>query len=246
MKLVVCGSSWSAVSKKIGFEGTHWSEILCKKLNATLLNLSVGGASNSNIRLQIDAAKELKPNFILFNAENAVRIDVKNLSKNILKKNVKKYNSINFAGRITSTNHLATVSPLIIEKGSLVNKLITSKQRQVIYDYYEYIYDDIWKNQTDQYIMNSGILDLHIRNFNFLFNPYLLGDDFDLPEFIKEKHFVNNNLNFKQIKKMYFVKGEDDPDYHTTPEGQQFIAELYYKEITNYIEKYGLDNHKIV
>jgi hypothetical protein len=241
MKLVVCGSSWSSVSKKLGFEGTHWSELLSKKLNATLLNLAVGGASNSNIRLQLDAAKELEPNFILFNAENAIRIDIKNLNKNNLKKNVKKYNSNNFAGRKTSTNHLITVSPSIIEQESKITELVTNKQRQAIYDYYEYIYDDIWKKQTDQYIMNSGILDLYINNFNFLFNPYLLSDDFDLPKFIKEKHFVDSKLNFKIIRDMYTFSNKDDPGYHVSKDGQKIIAELYYTEITNYIEKYGLD-----
>ena len=240
MLLVVCGSSWSAISTIPGFEGTHWSELLAKKLNAELINLAIGGASNIKIRIQLNAAKKIKPNFILFNADDAARIEIKNLNNSNLK-NIKRYNIENFAGYKSSSNHLISTSPAIISQKTKFNELITSEQRQAIYDYYNYIYDDVWKKQIDQYIMNSGILDLHIQNFNFLFNPYLLGDDFELPQSIIEKYFVNKDLNFKNIHKLYPIIDGNDPGYHTVLEGQQVISEKYYTAITNYIEKYKVN-----
>jgi hypothetical protein len=241
MKLVVCGSSWSAVSKKIGFESTHWSEILAKKLNAGIINLAVSRASNSNIRLQLDTAKKFKPDFLLFNAEDSGRIDIKILNNTILKKNIKKHDYRSFMGYQTSTNYLMSTSLTMADQQLKLNDYITDAQRQAIYDYYNYIYDDLWKKQTDQYIMNSGILDLHIQNFNFLFNPYLLSDNFELPQSIIEKHFVNEDLNFKNIRKLYPIIDDNDPGYHTALEGQQVIAEKYYAAITNYIEKYKVN-----
>jgi hypothetical protein len=240
MKLVVCGSSWSCVSKIVRFEGTHWSELLAKKCNASLINLAIGGATNANIRLQLDTAKKLKPDFIFFNADDAARIDVKNYNSNILEKNIKKYNTKNFTEQKSSTNNLISITTATIES-SFKNKKISENQKQAIIDYFIHIYDDNWKNQVDQYIINSGIYELYDQKFNFLFNPYLLSDDFDLPKFIKEKHFVNEDLNFNKIRKLYHFIDGNDPGYHTTPEGQQVIAEKYYTAITNYIEKYNVN-----
>jgi hypothetical protein len=241
MKLVVCGSSWSSISKMPGFEGTHWSELLTKKLNAALINLAISRASNSNIRLQLDFAKKLKPDFLLFNAEDFGRIDIKILNNTIFKKNIKKYNYKSFIGHKGSSNYLMSTSLTGVDQKLNLNDYIVDAQRQAIYDYYNYIYDDVWKKQTDQYIMNSGILDLHIQNFNFLFNPYLLSDDFELPQSIIEKHFVNEDLNFTNIRNNYPTIKGNDPGYHTALEGQQVIAEKYYTAITNYIEKYKVN-----
>jgi len=240
MKLVICGSSWSCVSKKVGFEGTHWSELLAVKCNASLINLAIDGATNANIRLQLDTAKKLKPDFILFNADDAARIDVKNYNSNILEKNIKKHDYKSFTGHKLSTNHLISITTATIES-SFKNKKISENQKQAIIDYFIHIYDDNWKNQIDQYIMISGILDLHIKNFNFLFNPYLLNDEFDISSFFKEKYFVDKDLNFNQLRKLYHFIDGNDPGYHTAPEGQQVIAEKYYTAITNYIEKYNVN-----
>lgn len=69
--LIVCGDSFQSISDQSSedlresFIGTHWSEVLSKKLDYNLINLAMPGCSNSLIVLQIMEAIKLNPSLII-------------------------------------------------------------------------------------------------------------------------------------------------------------------------------------
>ena len=243
MKLVVCGCSFSAKSPKPDFIRTHWSEILAEKLNAKLINLAVGGATNNFIRLQLETAKDLKPDFIIINATTPNRLELRNLEykKSIFAKKIKNYSYKNcYWNSFTGKGNLIGL-PITTILDKKTNIPITEKQVRIVDDYLNDIYDEVWKTQLDRYVLTSGIYELYYNNYNFLFNQYLLDSDFVIDKNIKEKHFVEDDLDFNLIEERFRIARDKDPGYHTAPEGQQVIAEKYYTAITNYIEKYNVN-----
>ena len=63
MHLMVAGCSFSAVSKT--HPGTAWSEVLAKKLGWRLTNLARQGCSNGGIRVQMDEIRRQRPDFAI-------------------------------------------------------------------------------------------------------------------------------------------------------------------------------------
>jgi hypothetical protein len=111
------------------------------------------------------------------------------------------------------------------------------------------IYDPEWKKQQDEWIMREGILSLFLEGIPFLVlpnllwphdinNPTLWRDAF--PSIIPDKYIqLDPNKTPQAVCGNYPFAGteNDDPGYHSSPEGQRVIAENFYKIIT---ESFGI------
>ena len=77
MKILVCGDSFCVTDPD--YPGLHWSEkILNSSSNFELCNLSVGGASNALIAIQLMQGLKLKPDFVILSFTNEHRYEKDN------------------------------------------------------------------------------------------------------------------------------------------------------------------------
>jgi hypothetical protein len=116
--------------------------------------------------------------------------------------------------------------------------------------YVNFLYDKNWKRQLDEWIIRDGLVQLKANNIPFLINP---GYSFwaDIAEM---QHVLYNVLESIYIQEdkiksphgayvMFPPHGHSptqpygppgaDPGYHTTPEGQTYLANHYYNIIKN-------------
>lgn len=107
--------------------------------------------------------------------------------------------------------------------------------------YIDAIYDANWKQQMDQWIITEGVLQMFHDGLNFIVSPALLWpwsvenqtqwrDAF--PAVIPDQYIMQNSLeSVLSVSGSYPFEGED-PGYHTSQEGQEKIADNYYRRIT--------------
>jgi hypothetical protein len=228
MKIAICGCSFSACSTIEEYKGTHWSELL----DHDVYNFARQGVSNSVIRLQIDEAVKINPNLVIINATSPDRLDVPI--------NVQGYNKQqglkNFNYNIGPYNMLSETMFSIIEwekhphREKRVNQSIIESTK----NYGAFLYDKAWRTQCDNWIINSGLYQLIDLGIDFIYNPWIINHDDTYhnmsAEFV-EKYFIPQSLNFKLLMHRYYVMPGLDPGYHTTLEGQQYIAAEYLKLI---------------
>jgi len=118
--------------------------------------------------------------------------------------------------------------------------------------YVNHLYDARWKKQMDQWIIRDGLVQLQSNNISFLINPgHSMWNTMDemnssLANVIEKKYILDD-----ETKNPYyaFIKyppdgvtpenpyGKYDPGYHTSLEGQHYIANNFYNIIKN---KFGL------
>lgn len=126
------------------------------------------------------------------------------------------------------------------------------KQTQAsIRQWVDRIYDNNWKRQMDQWIITEGVMQMFHDNLNFLVMPGILwwhddGGDATaqhwrdaFPKVIPDRYIMLTPMqsqltishdSFPIDKDHAFLKGTD-PGYHTSEQGQQFIADNWYKRI---------------
>jgi hypothetical protein len=112
--------------------------------------------------------------------------------------------------------------------------------------YIDGIYDANWKKQMDEWIITEGVLQMYHDGLNFLVQPVLLWP-FDpnnltqwrtaFPKIIPDCYIMlNESESVLPICGNNPFTGED-PGYHSGPQGQQIIADNWYRRIT---EDFGL------
>jgi hypothetical protein len=240
MKIVVCGCSFSSpVGGK--FEGMHWSELLSLALGAELIGLARQGISNNVIRLQINEAIKLDPDLVLINSTTPDRIEFP-IDPDLSTVDPEKYVSYtngayNYQNGLNNFNYPGHSNTMISEtmfsiidwpKHPYRNNPISSDIKFATKLYASYLYDTSWKKQCDRWIINSGLWELINNKIPFLYNNYIT-ENKDLPQWVIDKHTVPSHLDLIRLMKLYKVEGANDPGYHTTAEGQQFIADEYLK-----------------
>jgi len=112
--------------------------------------------------------------------------------------------------------------------------------------YIDGIYDANWKKQMDEWIIVEGVLQMFIDELDFLVQPVLLWP-FDpnnlqqwrsaFPKIIPDRYIMLN-----ERESVLPICGNnpfenEDPGYHSGPQGQQIIADNWYRRIT---EDFGL------
>jgi hypothetical protein len=107
--------------------------------------------------------------------------------------------------------------------------------------YVDGIYDANWKKQMDEWIIVEGVLQMYFDDLNFLVQPVLLWP-FDpqrqyqwrsaFPKVIPDRYIMlNERESVLPICGNNSFDGED-PGYHSSPRGQQIIADNWYRRIT--------------
>lgn len=118
--------------------------------------------------------------------------------------------------------------------------------------YVDRIYDNRWKRQTDQWIISEGVMQMFHDGLDFLVMPGILWyrdtgngsmtqvwrktfpgvipDRFIMLDPMQSQLEISKNL-FPIDKNHAFLKGTD-PGYHTSKQGQEHIADNWYKHIT--------------
>lgn len=261
-KLVVCGDSFSAVSKKL--PGTHYSEILAKKIGWLLLNYARRGCSNGGLRLQIQEAIDQRADFVIIVPTGWDRIEIpvrdnfykktentigswKNLLQNFLLD--KKNSCFDISRGISNINYNASEDNQMIfetifslaenyEHEYRKDKLSDEKVTALRY-FINHIYDSSWKQQIDKWVISSGITKLYEHSIPFSIERGMLWKDRedilkDVPIFVPSYYVRQDNELIGTGTFLHPLKDTDnDPGYHSEPEGQIWIAELYEKLLKN-------------
>jgi hypothetical protein len=240
-KIAVCGCSFSS---PVGGEytGLHWAEQIAQELNAELLMFARQGISNNAIRLQINEAIKHQPDFVFINATTPDRIEFPVMHDPLEKKSY--YVGFNGAYQVENVlknfNYPGHDNTMISETiFSIIDwphhpyrdKPIDSDTKFATKLYAALLYDPRWKSQCDSWALNSGLWKLHNNNINFLYNPWILEESvLDLPTWFHNRYCVDKSLNLNNL--MHKYQPVDDPGFHTTAEGQEFIKTEYLKFVT--------------
>ena len=254
-KLVVCGDSFSAVSKTL--PGTHYSEVLANELGWELLNYARRGCSNGGVRLQIQEAINQQADFVIIvptgwdRTEMPVRDNFYDGPETFAKKygnflqdflqdsSKSAYDPDKGIGNINYTKEdnnmiFETIFSLADEpeheyrKGALSNEKV-----EAVKQYISHIYDSSWKRQLDKWIISDGICQLHGANIPFSIERGMLYKDRQdildsVPAFIPPENIRHDNELVGTGTYLHPLKDvTKDPGYHSEPEGQVWIANLY-------------------
>jgi hypothetical protein len=252
MKIAVCGCSFSAISTIPEYKETHWSEILANKLDAKLISYARQGIGNNVIRLQIDEAIKDKADWVFiasttedrieFPIEKFIKIKDEDNSPNhaAKKENRNGYRwedgikNFNY-GNVHSYRMIAETMFSVIENYDHNYRIakVDKNTRKAVESYAAFLYDAHWKRQVDNWVLFSGIWKLDSLKIPFLFNPWnthIENKDWiaDFPlEFIN-KYFAPPSFALGAFCGSHPIDYKCDPGYHTHPDGQVAIAELYY------------------
>jgi hypothetical protein len=237
MKIAICGCSFSS---PVGGEyfGQHWSELLAHDLNAESVVFARQGISNNAIRLQINEAIKLNPDFVFINATTPDRIEfpLEPDSQDQRSHYVGFEGAYQVDSGLKNFNYPGHDSTMVSETiFSIIDwpfhpyrdKPINSDVKFATKAYASVLYDPKWKSQCDSWTIDSGLWKLHDLGIKFLYNPWILSEVLDLPLWFKSKYCIGSELNLISLMKKY--QPEQDPGYHTTLEGQLFIKNEYLK-----------------
>lgn len=258
---MVCGCSFSAPSEKL--PGTSYAELLAKRLDWDLVHLARQGCSNGGIRIQIDEVIRQRPDFAIIAPTFHDRMEIPasaapyNFRPDDYKgpgsdlqmhlQNTELKNGYDPADGIRNVNYNNQPYNMICETIFSLAENYTHPYRSskidtdtqaAIKQYINHIYDSNWKKQMDTWIIRDGIVQLYAEGIKFivlpdnLWSPWTVRDI--IPKFVPDKYLIMENEKLPQHATwIHPFKGED-PGYHGAPESQEFLADIYYKIITEW------------
>jgi hypothetical protein len=118
---------------------------------------------------------------------------------------------------------------------------ITKQAQTAIRHYIDAIYDNHWKKQQDEWIITEGVLQMYLDGLAFLLQPTLLWpfepDNSDLWNQLFPKMIPSHYIMTDCGQSVLSVCGNNpfdghDPGYHSNAQGQQIIADNWYRRIT--------------
>lgn len=121
--------------------------------------------------------------------------------------------------------------------------LISKDAQTAVRHYVDAIYDNHWKKQMDEWIVTEGILQMYLDGIKFLVLPNLLWpwdpDDAGLWRRSFPSIIPNHYIMLDCAQSPLSICGAnpftgEDPGYHSSPGGQEVIAENFYKHITQH------------
>jgi hypothetical protein len=233
MKIAVCGCSFSATVDG-EYAGTHWSELVAEDSGAELINLARQGISNSVIRLQIAEAIRHKPDWVFVNATTTDRLEIATDKRHLSNPRL----GYNPALGLSNFNYDKSAPSCMISETLFTmidwdlhpyrGKSLDGDTRIAVENYSAFIYDLHWRLQVDNWIINSGLWDLHERGIKFIYNQTILNEIAEmhmLPDWFAERYFVGFELDLLSLMRKH--ANDFDPGYHTTPETQRWMADRY-------------------
>lgn len=227
MKIIVCGDSFNQPDRR--FPGEHWSEHLQSTYGHDIINLSLAGASDRVILLQILEAVKLSPDLVVFNVSpHSDRVE--------FLKNSYKAQDINLPSVLeffdfTSSghgNHPLTRSPVNIIKALPLSCIEDSNLQKV--------YLKHWPTQVYEVVDKCCALfciDLLVRKkINFLYMHDLTTHipkvtEQEVIEYGADIHNIITSQNFK-----FFRIDLMSPSFHTEVKEQSRFAEYLHNRIS--------------
>jgi hypothetical protein len=216
--IVVCGDSFNIDDAE--YPGIHWTS---KLDNVKLTNLSIQGASNFVIRLQIDQAIKLDPDLIIISFTSSLRTVIK-YNKQI---------TTTLLDRIYRAGNNKNLFDLISfpYAGAELYNILDTYQLSVLKNYFTEFVDLDLLRYENYYLIKDALETLHQSKINF---SYSLGG-FDHKMFCKQSPF-----DFKKFKKYqtpinlwdhYTQQRTLRPWFHVVDADIQVQLTNYYKSI---------------
>jgi hypothetical protein len=237
-KLIICGDSY--MSPAIDYPNTHFSEIIADELGYELIAYSRAGMSNGGVAVQIDTAKQQKPDLILLGTTYSDRIEFPiNEPKPTDKFTT---DDISYHHSTTSSSSNTSLAPQMISTNlveMISNKFSNTlelceqprKKEKAIKDWFRYLYHPDWKSQVDKWMMYGVIHQLDQSGI-----PYIMcNDPLNLAvscPWLKNTSMLRN-INKIMDERKQVDAGNPNLPYHTSIETQAIIAECliaYMKE----------------
>lgn len=260
-KLIVCGCSFSGPSETL--PGTSYAEVLAKKLDWDLVHLARQGCSNGGIRLQIEEVIRQRPDFAIIAPTFHDRMEIPataapyNFSDNDYKgpgsdlqmhlQNVDIKNGYVPELGVNNVNYNNKPYTMICETifslaENYVHPYRTGKidkhTQNAVKQYINHLYDSNWKKQMDTWIMRDGIVQTYLAGIKFIVLPDNLWS-YDtvrkiIPDIVPDRYLITNNESLPQHATWLYPFKGTDPGYHGAPESQEYLANIYYKIITEW------------
>jgi len=239
--LIVCGDSFYATSQSkingFDFTGTHWSELVSKKLNLNLINLAMRGCSNRAIAFQIHHASSI-PNSIVIAGWAAANERVE-FSKSYIEYPVRlEHFDYRFANQIHPLkDQLSKNSEQIVSAG------IPSIPDPEIQSFFLKYFPTATLVLIDTWVVLASLRLLKTKNVPIIFVENRCGtlpqtETENILAFIDEQDLLRaKDLNL--FENMYENPHSPlDCGYHTHPDEQKRIAEYLYLRLKIRIKDY--------
>jgi len=262
-KLMVCGCSFSAPSETL--PGTSYGEVLAAKLDWDLVQLARQGCSNGGVRLQIDEVIRQRPDFAIIAptfhdrmelpasaAPYKFRVDDYKGPGSDLQahlQNTALKNGYDPADGIKNVNYADRPYNMICEtifslaenyQHRYRSQQIDKDTQKAIKSYINHIYDSAWKQQMDTWIMRDGIVQLYAAGIKFIVLPDNLWSTQTLrsiiPQLVPDQYLITVQEHVPSHATWLYPFTGEDPGYHGAPASQQYLADIFYKYITEWKE----------
>lgn len=235
MKIAVCGCSFNM---PVGgaFAGTHWSEILAEELDAELIVFARQGISNNAIRLQINEAIKHDPDWIFINATTPNRIEFATDKNNVVDYEL----GYDYTLGLANFNYDKNVKTRMVSETmfSVIKwaehpfrgRPVDADTIEAVKSYAAFIFDFNWKMQVENWVMDSGLWQLHELGKKFIYNQTILNEYrnmHSMPDWFVKKYFVPRSLDLLKLMRDTLAGSDNDPGYHTPPAVQKHIAKQY-------------------
>lgn len=262
-KLVVCGDSYmAAISPNINDldngSGKHFTELLADKLGWQVVTFARGACSNQTIRLQIDEAIKLNPDYVIISSTSPDRYELpindmttgeyyEKDSFNFYREDAGLYNIHykSFPDKSAEHTQFNEVEATMFSEtlnnifnNTAHNRHLNKSDVKILEKWFDRFYDSRWKKQQDGWILADGIRRLVDNNINFSF--ICTSVDANLFDFCKNKIIgYHSELNPSSYK-----DGDVPYRFHTSLETQQILSEKWY----NYLQEDSviLNNKKLI
>lgn len=229
-KIIICGDSFFTKSQTL--PGTHFGEILSKRLNVDVEYFSGLGFSNPLICALIDHAISCKPDLIIFNTTYATRIElpykdspnIKFLNENI---------STVYPHYDANDDTYLVSLPLNVDwkTHNMVQGLVDKDEKvKAIKSYVNHMFNPYWKRQTDIYIILGILKKLELSKIDYIWGlDRLQCHEYDDFSWVNPKNDLRNQ--FGKIYDSITTIIDNDPGYHTLPEQQIELADVIIKHL---------------
>jgi hypothetical protein len=248
-KLIVCGDSFmSPISCKEGYDtgcGLHFSELLSKKLGWELVSFARGACSNQTIRLQIDEAIKINPDYVIIASTSPDRFEfpIKNMKT---KSYFEKY-KLSFFEKINGLYNIdyngfpdksAEHIQFNINKPKMFSETLnnifnnqtdqnymTNLEIEILLKWFDRFYDMFWKKQQDAWIMADGLRRLMDNNINFGFICGTL--DEEIFNFCSDR-LINKK---SQLNPATYQVNDTMYRFHTSLKSQEILCDLWFNHM---------------
>ena len=238
-KIGICGDSFmSAViynesDLDNGYD-KHFTDILSKKLNISLITFAKAGSSNQAIRLQISEIIKERPDFVIVGTTSPERVELPINDKsyeynngifNIFYSNCPNTSTLHPKFKQIEPKMVSTTFYDIITGG--FNMFYSKEQIKTFKLWFENFFDEKWKKQIDSWIISDGLQELQDNHIDFYcINSHL--NEKNLERFGEKIIGYNSELNPWNY---YNPNNNQKYWFHTGLEEQEILAEKWYDKI---------------